>query len=123
MDLFQPSCEFQPVADKHFLNPFIAYAIHCIITDPEVTCTKALVPCYQGQEDVYGLEKLFSLKMPNPETQEAGSEVDMLSWEFLSTLSTFAAMSPWYSWKTSPHSHAQKQPNLTVEAYWRLLTC
>jgi hypothetical protein len=28
----------------------------------------------------------------------------MLSWEFLSMLSTFCAMSPWYSWRASPGS-------------------
>ena len=28
----------------------------------------------------------------------------MLSWEFLAMLSTFCAMSPWYSWRASPGS-------------------
>ena len=28
----------------------------------------------------------------------------MLSWEFLSMLNTFCAMSPWYSWRASPGS-------------------
>jgi hypothetical protein len=32
----------------------------------------------------------------------------MLSWEFLAIVSTFIAMSPWYSWRASPGCSASK---------------
>ena len=51
-------------------------------------------------DDMYGLEALFCMTIPDPEG--SGELVPMFSWEFLAALSVFVAMSPWFSWRVSP---------------------
>ena len=60
----------------HFLNPIACYAIHNILVDSKTICTKPLSPLpYCSAEDMYGLDGLFLLKMPDPET-DSGEPVN-----------------------------------------------
>jgi len=56
----------------HFLNPIACYAIHNILVDSKTICTRALSPLpYCTADDVYGLDGLFALKMPDPDDESA----------------------------------------------------
>ena len=102
VDIFDTGTNFNPDPRSNFLCPLITYAFHCLIVDPDATCTKALTPSLSTMtgEDKYGLEALFGMMMPDP--AGIGKLVPMFSWEFLATLSVFVAMSPWYSYRVSP---------------------
>ncbi len=58
------------LSNCHFINPIACYGIHNILVDSKMICTKPLSPLpYCSAEDMYGLDGLFSLKMPDPETE------------------------------------------------------
>ena len=62
----------EEMTNCHFLNPIACCAIHNILVYPKTICTRALSPLpYCTADDVYGLDGLFALKMPDPDDESA----------------------------------------------------
>ena len=49
-----------------YCNPFFCWIIFNLMTGKDVRCTTALVPYNWSDTDHFGLDDLFTMKMPNP---------------------------------------------------------
>mgnify|MGYP003350995967 CR=1 FL=1 len=98
-----------------YFNMITCYVIHELIIDPDATNTKALTPDNGTQDDIYGLNSVFNLIMPDPEQKTESVHMLTSSWEFLASISSLIAVPPlnvpWWAWRFCPEKNCKNLNN------------